>query len=647
MLALAILGFGTLIASRRMMRARLVAVGDEVMGRGRTDFKVTLIAAGYTAVLALTWPALIWAAGWFLTINPSAPTFVAAVGEGAQAAALALLPFALLIEVCAPRGLADAHLAWPESCRRALKLNIGAMMFWVVSLVFVVSVLLNQEDESLMESLGRLAMIAASIVLSVHLMRMLRPRGTVLGPYIERHPHGWINRLRFAWYGAVVALPLALVALSAAGYTRTAIHFSSQLYGSVWMVLIAVLLFALSERFVIVARHRLALERERRRREEAAMRGADDDEAPAKTAPPAPAGADLDVIDAQTRRLVTITLGFALLVGFWFVWVDVMPALGILKNVTVWSSTQPAIDSEGLPTTQMMTVSLADVLLALAILFMGFVGARNIPGVLEIAILSRLPLNSGLRFAITTLTRYAITVVCFIAAFGLIGVSWSKVQWLVAAMTVGLGFGLQEIFANFVSGLIILFERPIRVGDIVTVGEISGSVSQINMRATTIVDWDRRELIVPNKEFITNRLINWTLTDPITRVVFEIGIAYGSNTELARELLVKAAANDPNVMKDPPPHARFISFGDSALIFRLYTFIPVRDVYLDMVHALNTEIDQSFRKAGIEIAFPQRDLHLDASAPIPVRMIETSEGRAGGPIVEMPGAPELSRASKD
>jgi potassium efflux system protein len=193
------------------------------------------------------------------------------------------------------------------------------------------------------------------------------------------------------------------------------------------------------------------------------------------------------------------------------------------------------------------------------------------------------------------------------------------VQWLVAAVTFGLGFGLQEIFANFISGLIVLFERPMRVGDVVTVGEVSGVVSRIRMRATTITDWDRKELIVPNKEFITGRLVNWTLSDRVLRIVFRVGVAYGSDTRLVQRLLLKAADEHPSVLTDPPPQALFVAFGDSTLSFELRVYVPGLEVYGAVQHELNSAIDSLFRVAGIEIAFPQRDVHvrsIEASLPI-------------------------------
>ena len=198
-----------------------------------------------------------------------------------------------------------------------------------------------------------------------------------------------------------------------------------------------------------------------------------------------------------------------------------------------------------------------------------------------------------------------------------VGLGSSKIQWLAAALTFGLAFGLQEIFANFVSGLIILLERPIRVGDVVTVGETEGRVTQLRMRATTIQDWDRKEYLIPNKEFITGSVINWSLTDSTTRLIVPVGVAYGSDTKRARALLLEAARNNPLVLSDPAPSAIFLSFGASSLDFELRVFMPNRDLWPEIVDQLHSAIDAAFRDAGIEIAFPQRDLHLrsiDAAA---------------------------------
>ena len=211
-------------------------------------------------------------------------------------------------------------------------------------------------------------------------------------------------------------------------------------------------------------------------------------------------------------------------------------------------------------------------------------------------------------------------IVGVVVACGAIGISWSKVQWLAAAITVGLGFGLQEIFANFVSGLIILFERPVRVGDVVTVGDVSGRVARLRIRATTIVDWDRKELIVPNKEFVTGQIINWTLTDAVLRIIIPVGVAYGSDTAAVREVLLAVAKEHPNVLAEPSPQAFFLGFGDNSLNFELRAFLPGMERWMETRHELHMAVDAACRQRGIEIAFPQRDLHLRTSVPLQVEV---------------------------
>jgi potassium efflux system protein len=320
-----------------------------------------------------------------------------------------------------------------------------------------------------------------------------------------------------------------------------------------------------------------------------------------------PPDVDLEKVDLQTKRLLHSIAVVALVFGLGWVWSEVLPALQIFNEVTVWSGADGAA-----------AITLANLLNAIIVAVMTVVAVNNLPGLLEAAVLHRLPLDAGVRYAAAAIVRYAIGITGITIAAGAIGIGWPKVQWLVAAVTFGLGFGLQEIFANFVSGLIVLFERPIRVGDIVTVGEVTGSVSRIRMRATTITDWDRKELIVPNKEFITARLVNWTLSDSMIRLVIPVGIAYGADTQRARQLLLQVAGSTPLVLRDPPAKAFFMGFGDSALNFELRVFVANVDQRINVMHDINMAIDRTFREAGIEIAFPQRDIHIRSIEGLPV-----------------------------
>jgi potassium efflux system protein len=195
-------------------------------------------------------------------------------------------------------------------------------------------------------------------------------------------------------------------------------------------------------------------------------------------------------------------------------------------------------------------------------------------------------------------------------AFRAIGVGWNNVQWMAAAMTVGLGFGLQEIFANFISGLIILFERPMRIGDTVTVGGVSGTVSRIRSRATIITDGDRKELIVPNKEFITGQLVNWTLSDTVIRIGVRVIVAGGSDPALVTRLLLQSANEHPLVLRDPAPVALLSEFGENGMRFDLSVFVGSLDKIVPVKHELHMKIGERLHAANIEFGNQQMDLRM-------------------------------------
>lgn len=371
----------------------------------------------------------------------------------------------------------------------------------------------------------------------------------------------------------------------------------------------------------MLSRRQLGIEQSRRRREAARAEGKDDSAVEDDTF------VNLTNISAQSRALIRTTVLVGFFIGLWFIWADTLPALGILDSVELWQVTKTESEvttgADDVVTSRMVekpvSITLANLGASLLILAITFISGRNVPGLLEMLIFQRLPLKPGVRYAISAVSSYAIWVVGFVLAFGAIGIGWAKVQWLVAAMTVGLGFGLQEIFANFVSGLIILFERPVRVGDTVTVGSISGTVTRIRIRATTITDWNRKELIIPNKEFVTGQVVNWTLSDSTLRVVVPVGIAYGSNVELAEKTLLEVATAHPLVLHDPKPDALFLGFADSSLAFELRVFIATIDDFMKVRHGIHKAIDAAFREKKIEISFPQRDIHVrSVNATFPV-----------------------------
>jgi potassium efflux system protein len=202
------------------------------------------------------------------------------------------------------------------------------------------------------------------------------------------------------------------------------------------------------------------------------------------------------------------------------------------------------------------------------------------------------------------------------ATFTLLGLTWDRIQWLAAALTFGLGFGLQEIVANFVSGLILLLERPVRVGDAVTIGNLQGRVTEIQIRATTITLWDRSEMIVPNKEFITSKLVNWTLSDSKRRIDVPLRVAYGADVKRVKQVLVDVASQHPDVLDDPPPVALMTEFGDDAMKFELRFFTEF-GVGLGTKDAVHMAIDEAFRKEGISFALPSLNIQMPRRVPRP------------------------------
>jgi potassium efflux system protein len=625
-----------LIAVRARFRGKIRAVATRLSRAATDTFGRTIEVTLYTLVRAAVWPvALLLLAAWLPAAEPSGE-FAHAIAAGLRSAAVLLFLLQFLRELCRSRGLAEAHFRWRPQNLRPLRRHLVWLMAVTVPGTFVVAAMQDQPNEAYEGSLGRLAFIVTMIAVAVFVARILRPRGGILHEYMMRRRGGWIDRLRYVWYPLAVAVPVVLAVASFVGYHYSAVNLIEQLGESVALVLTVLLLHGLMLRWLFVAQRRLALEDARKRRAAAAAAaeahppaGGQPASGEVPAVPEGEAKPDISAISAQTRQLLQSLVIFALLVGFWAIWADAFPAIGFLREIELWSRTGKAA-AEAVGAVVAM-VTLADLLLALLVLAVTVIVSKNIPGLLEIAILQRLPMDPGGRFAITTTLRYAITIAGVIVAFTILGWTWSRVQWIAAAITFGLGFGLQEIFANFVSGLIILFERPVRVGDFVTVGETSGKVTRIRIRATTVTDWDWKELIIPNKDFVTGRIINWTLSDPILRLVIPVGIAYGSDTVLAERLLLKTARDHPIVLDEPEPTVVFSGFGDSSLQFNLRVFIPHIDHLIPVRHALHNAVDQAFRKAGVEIAFPQRDIHIrsvKAGLPVDVR---TSEDAAAAP----------------
>ncbi len=596
---------------------RIEAISEKVRQIQTDRFVFTLETFVLTILLAATWPVLLLLIHWRCAAI-AADDFVRAVTAGLSPLAATVFVFSFLRHLAMPRGLAQDHFRLREEPLAFFRRHLRWFFVLTVPVVFLFRVMQAQQvDDTWYGTVGRLVFVISMAGLAVFLLIVLRPTSLLTEPYLKQKRGGWLDRLRYIWYASCLLVPLALAILAGMGYLYGARHLNQKLLTTIGLILLAWLIRALFVRGLMVAQRRLAL-LEREKRQAAVEHKAQQAEMPALSASAGAAKVkpeqSIFEMSQQTRRLIGAATTIFLAVGFWYTWNDVLPALEKLGTISLYHI-------------QEQEITLGAVVTALLVFILTVIVARNVPGLLEIVILRRLPLDRGVRFAIITICRYILVIVGIVWAFTEIGIGWSKVQWLIAAMTVGLGFGLQEIFANFVSGLILLFEQPIRVDDIVTVGDVTGKVTMIRIRATTIRKWDQRELIVPNKEFITGHLINWTLSDNILRRDFPVGIAYGSDIRKAERLLYEIANKDPRVLKDPAPIVLFTGFGDNSLGFELRVCYCGIENNLGLWHDINVAIDDTFREAKIEIAFPQHDLHIRTiHRDIPINIRKTPEG---------------------
>jgi small-conductance mechanosensitive channel len=237
--------------------------------------------------------------------------------------------------------------------------------------------------------------------------------------------------------------------------------------------------------------------------------------------------------------------------------------------------------------------------------------SRTLSKLLQRRIAKRAYLDPGLRYTLGRLTQYLIiTIGLLLALKAAFNLDLTSIAVLFTALSVGIGFGLQYIAADIASGFILLFERPVRVGDRITIGTDEGDVQSINLRTTVVATNDRISIIVPNSKLVSQRLINWSYGDPRARIAIPVGVAYNSDIDLITRTLLKAAEDVDNVLRDPAPKVQFLKFGDWSLDFRLLVWTNRPRLHTQIRSDINYCIAKLFREAGIEIPFPQTELRL-------------------------------------
>jgi potassium efflux system protein len=607
-----------MFALRRRAPARLAELAEKTL-RVRTDsFGHTAEALAYTVVAASPWAAVLAMLGWQLRADAIGGTGAFVLGDSLLDMVAFVFALSLLRWVTRADGLANRHFRWSAPVWKSVHRELWWFAMVIIPAKFLITLASESERAGIVVAVGRPLLLIALIAMAVFLWRVFGRNRPLMRNMLQQHPDGWLARLWIVWFGLLLAAPVSLGISSALGYNHTAAALTGLAIGETAYLVIGLLILKhLLLRWFYVAERRSRFAVLTKQRDESrASRQRGDDESD-KTF------FDIDVPEPNYRELgeqarsvvgVGVLLGFV--VGIGALWGDLLPTIGFLESVHFPITKISVV--EGVEQTS--SVTLFDVAIALLIAAGTVFAAKNLSGLLEFTILRRIRLDAGGHYAIVTLCQYLVVAIGVIAAFTTIGLQWSKLQWLIAALGVGLGFGLQEIVANFVSGIILLLERPVRIGDIVTVGNADGYISRIQIRATTILTWERKELIVPNKEFITGQVVNWTLSDGMNRILINVGIAYGSDVGKALELIAGAAKENEQVLADPSPIVTFEAFGDNALNLYLRCYIASMDNRLATITALHQAIYDKFTDAGIVIAFPQRDIHIDTSKPLEIKL---------------------------
>ncbi|RKX86217.1 MAG: hypothetical protein DRP70_10525 [Spirochaetes bacterium] len=615
-----------LIIIRIKLFKRLEYIAEIVSNPEKDTFFQTFRALVITLLLVLPLPGVMILLGKITGILGSSLYWYAASDAFSLMALITiLLETTRLIFI--RRGLAEVHFHWPVQVTRSLSRGLFLTEFMSLPFLYLSLLLMfsggrldsRETYQVFNNSLGRIAFIIALLIIGLGLLLLIKPeKSEKLSSDYTRVP--WPRRLSAyafptAYLGAyplIIFFTLVPVILAIAGYYLTGMLLAFQMLRTLILLLFILLGSGVLRKFGNLAQQ-------------------DNDK--------------------QTRGMYKFFMVMVISIGVFSIWSEAIPMLQFLKRVQILpriqmieepssssltldifgepepenqnspsdTGSEPAVDSVttlSADTTVAAAAGTGNTPLTLWMITVAMIAAgiavvvtRGLPGIVDIVLKRRTSVDYGARFAIGTLLKYSLTIIGTITVFNLLGLKWSQIQWLAAALTFGLGFGLQEIVANFVSGLILLIERPIRVDDVVTIGELMGRVSRIQIRATTITLWDRSEMVVPNKEFITKKLVNWTLSDSKRRIDIPLRVVYGTNLDQVKMILVSCALENPLVLVDPEPHAIIIDFAKDAINFEL-RFVVDFGNGIQAKDEVQMAVDRKFKENGIFFAMPQLNVQL-------------------------------------
>ena len=563
---------------------------------------------------ALIWPAYLGLLAYAVRVGPWPRTVARPAAFLLGALAASAFAAALIRSLLRPGGWAESVLRMPADAARLLRQSatvlLGAALALLIPRALLESGLIAPGDRPVQATeLCRVLTLAFEVTAWCVAFRLGRRRSALVG-WMTRHTEalGWLGRRRRPLHWAMMAALAVVIALDAAGYGFTARRVSKAGAQS------AGLLVACWGTYRLIAG---AIDRHAWRwRRAGPAAAATSTSAPAAAPAPAtagtsePGGPEEDDRADRLRRLAAWAVPIAgLAVGAW-VWGFNAELFRTLGEYHVW------VHQGG------VALTVGDLARATVVLLVTAAAWRHLGDLFALLIFPRLPEDQGMRFAVLTLARYLVLGLGLMAGLSSVHLGLKEIGVVLAALGVGLGFGLQEIVSNFVSGIILLLERPIRVGDVVTVGGQTGVVDRINIRATTIINGDNQSIIIPNRAFITGELINWTHKNKVVRATVRLTVAHGTEPDRVADLLLTIAREDADVLRNPVPAAMMESFGDFGLAFVLFVHVPEPGLAGRVKHRLHGEIQRRFAEAGIVIPLPSRAIHVhpaprSAAAPSP------------------------------
>jgi potassium efflux system protein len=573
------------------------------------------------------WPAYLALAAYAARQAPWPKTLALPLAVVLASLALAALAANIGRRLLGPGCWAEGVLGMPpEVCRmvrRALVALLGSSVLILLPAWLLSGGLIAPGGRPVpAPAVVRALILGFELVVMLIAWRVVRHGSALIG-WLERSPArlGRLARHRRKFSAAVVGWVAAVIALDARGYSFSARRLATGALGSMVVAAASWGLYRLLLR---------AIDHHAWRWVKVGWvisgRAESDD-----TAMP-------DDVAGRLRQLSAYLAGAVGLVLAAWVWDVDLALFRFISEQEVWPVDGKAV------------VTVGDLSRALAVVAVCVVAWRHMSTFFAVVVFPRIPDDPGIRFAVVTLCRYAVVGVGLLCVLSAVHLGLEKIGVVLAALGVGLGFGLQEIVSNFVCGIILLLERPIRVGDIVTAAGMTGKVDRINIRATSIINGDNQSMIIPNRAFITGDLINWTLKDKVIRVSVRVKVARGTDPDRVCELLLAIARDDADVLRNPVPAALMEEISDTALVFALHTHVPEPSLAGRVKHRLYGQIQQRFGESGVVIPLPSQELLIrpfeasgvrafPAPGPGPIQRFDTPAPTPPGPLGGAPPRP--------